>query len=185
MLQININNFYKKAGSIFGVLLIGLAVIYPIFSVGEIDISLVRWMVIVVGSSTFVDFMILGKYRVFLNANQKGYIVSITQSIGTIMNAAVCIILMKMQFGILAVKAVATVVYVLRTVYIWSYVKKNYQYLKLNEVPDNSALKRRWDVLIHQITGVVVNSTDVVVLTTFLKKFFGNKCIYGIQFNSI
>lgn len=165
------NNFYKKAGSIFGVLLIGLAVIYPIFSAGEIDISLVRWMVIVVGSSTFVDFMVLGKYRVFLNANQKGYIVSITQSIGTIMNAAVCIILMKMQFGILMVKAVATVVYVLRTVYIWSYVKKNYQYLKLNEVPDNSALKRRWDVLIHQITGVVVNSTDVVVLTTFLKNF--------------
>lgn len=164
-------NFYTKAGSIFGILLVGLAIVYPFISAGGIDTSLVRWMVIVIGSSTLVDFLILGKYRVFLNANQKGYIVALTQSIGTILNAIVCIVLMKMQCGILAVKAVATVVYILRTIYIWIYVKKNYRYLKLNETPDNSALKTRWDVLVHQITGVIVNSTDVVVLTTFLKDF--------------
>lgn len=51
------------------------------------------------------------------------------------------------------------------------YVKKKYTYLNFDAVPDNSALKRRWDVLIHQITGVIVNSTDVVVLTTFLRNF--------------
>lgn len=164
-------NFYRGAGSIFAVLLVGLAMIYPFFSNGGIDTSLIRWMVIVLGSSTLVDFWVLGKYRVFLNANQKGYIVTVTQSVGTVLNAMICILLIKFKCSILLVKAIATLVYVLRTIYIWVYVKKKYTYLNFDAVPDNSALKRRWDVLIHQITGVIVNSTDVVVLTTFLRNF--------------
>ncbi|RGJ66395.1 hypothetical protein DXD50_02995 [Dorea formicigenerans] len=164
-------NFYRWAGCIFFILLLGLAMIYPAFSSGKINTSLIRWMVIVLGSSTLVDFWVLGKYRVFLNANQKGYIVTITQSVGTVLNAVICILLIKFKCGILLVKAIATFVYILRTIYILVYVKKKYTYLSFDAVPDNSALKRRWDVLIHQITGVIVNSTDVVVLTIFLKNF--------------
>ena len=163
--------YYLKAGEIFGILLVGLAIVYPLISGNELSHSLTRWMVFVLGSSTLVDFLILGKYRVFLNANQKGYIVSFTQSVGTILNALICILLMKFRCSILMVKAIATFVYILRTLYVLIYVKKNYSYLSFTEVPDKNALKKRWDVLIHQITGVVVNSTDVVVLTTFLKNF--------------
>ena len=165
------SRFYYRAGMIYSMLLIGLACIYPYFSEDGIDVSLIRWMVIVLGSSTLVDFLVLGKYRVFLNANQKGYIVTITQSVGTIANAIICIVLIRLQFSILLVKVAATLVYILRTIYIWVYVKKNYAYLNMNEEPDNSALKTRWDVLIHQIAGVVVSSTDVVILTTFLRNF--------------
>lgn len=163
--------YYLKAGEIFGILLVGLAVVYPLISGNELSYSLTRWMVFILGSSTLVDFLILGKYRVFLNANQKGYIISFTQSVGTILNALICILLMKFQCSILLVKAIATFVYILRTIYVWRYVKKHYSYLSFHEVPDKESLKKRWDVLIHQITGVVVNSTDVVVLTTFLKNF--------------
>ena len=77
-------NFYRWAGCIFFILLLGLAMIYPAFSSGKINTSLIRWMVIVLGSSTLVDFWVLGKYRVFLNANQKGYIVTITQSVNVV-----------------------------------------------------------------------------------------------------
>ncbi|MGF0101182.1 lipopolysaccharide biosynthesis protein [Bariatricus sp. SGI.019] len=164
-------DFYLKAGGIFAVLLIGLSIVYPFFSEGGIDVSLIRWMVIILGSSTLIDFLVLGKYKVFLNANQKGYIVTVTQSIGTVLNALVCILMIKFQCNILAVKAVSTFVYILRTVFIYGYVKRNYHYLSFKEKPIKEALIKRWDVLTHQITGVIVNSTDVVVLTIFLKNF--------------
>jgi O-antigen/teichoic acid export membrane protein len=163
--------FYFKSGEIFAVLLVGLMIVFPWISEQGINPGLTRGMVIILGSSTLIDFWFLGKYRVLLNADQKGYIFSLVQSIATILNSITCIVLMYVDCSILIVKLAATLVYILRSVYIWYYIKKHYQYLNFKETPKNSALKQRWDVLIHQITGAIVNSTDVVIITIVIKKF--------------
>lgn len=163
--------FYSKSGYIFTVLLVGLAIIFPMISEKGIDPALSRWMVLILGSSILIDFFFLGKYRVLLTADQKGYIFSLIQSIGTILNSITCILLMYIRADILIVKLVATIVYILRSVVIFFYVKHYYKYLDFNVKPNSSALKQRWDVLIHQITGAIVNSTDVVIITVIIKRF--------------
>ena len=52
---------------------------------------MVRTMILVLASSTLVDFFFLGKYRVLLTANQRGYVVAVIQSVGTVVNMAVSI----------------------------------------------------------------------------------------------
>ena len=163
--------FYSKSGCIFTILLLGLAIIFPMISEKGIDPALSRWMVLVLGSSVLIDFFFLGKYRVLLTADQKGYIFYLVQSIGTILNSLTCILLMYIKADILIVKLSATIVYILRSVFIFLYAKHHYDYLNFNVKPNALALKQRWDVLIHQITGAVVNSTDVVIITVVIKKF--------------
>lgn len=161
--------FYIKSGIAFVALLLTLIIFYPFFVNNEIDPSMVRWMVLILGSSFIVDYFFLGKYRVILTANQKGYVITTVQSVGTVFNSILTIVLIYAKCDILLVKLAATIVYILRAIYIYYYVKKNYGYLDYKETPNYDALKQKWDVLVHQITGVIVNSTDVVVLTVALK----------------
>lgn len=161
--------FYLRSGIAFITLLFVLVVFYPFFVNNKIDPSLIRWMVLVLGCSFIVDYFFLGKYRVILTANQKGYIITVAQSVGTVLNSVLTIILIYAGCDILFVKIAATIVYILRAIYIYWYVKRNYSYLDFNAEPNYGALKQKWDVLVHQITGIVVNSTDVVVLTVALR----------------
>ena len=110
--------FYLRSGIAFVALLFGLVVFYPFFVNNKIDPSLIRWMVLVLGSSFIVDYFFLGKYRVILTANQRGYIITVAQSIGTIINSALTIILIYAGCDILFVKIAATIVYILRAIYI-------------------------------------------------------------------
>ena len=70
--------------------------------------------------------------------------------------------------NVLLVKFVATVIYILRFILIWIYVRKHYRFLDFNAEPNYNAINQRWAALLHQITGVIVNNTSVVVMTVFM-----------------
>ena len=145
-----------------------LAVVYPFFISGQLEQSMVRTMVLVLASSTLVDFFFLGKYRVLLTANQRGYVVAVIQSVGTVVNMTVSILLIYLGASVLIVKAVATGVYILRLLLVRIYVKKEYPNVDFHAEPKMDALNQRGAALLHQIVGIIVNNTDVVLLTILI-----------------
>lgn len=160
--------FYNRSGSLFLVFVLLLAVVYPFFISGQLEQSMVRTMVLVLASSTLVDFFFLGKYRVLLTANQRGYVVAVIQSVGTVVNMAVSILLIYLEASVLIVKAVATGVYILRLLLVRIYVKKEYPNVDFHAEPKMDALNQRGAALLHQIVGIIVNNTDVVLLTILI-----------------
>lgn len=173
--------FYNRSGVLFFVLTAVLVVVYPFFVSGQLDHSLVRWMIVVLAGSTLVDYFFLGKYRVLLNANQEGYIVAFVQSIGTIVNLVVSIGLIFAGADVLIVKAVATGVYVLRLFLIRSYARKRYPELNFHVEPAEHALKQKNAALLHQVVGIIVNNTDTAVLTICLgSRSLLEVSVYGI-----
>ena len=118
--------FYNKSGMLFLALTLVLVGVYPFFISGQLENSLVRWMILVLAGSTLVDYFFLGKYRVLLTANQEGYVVALIQAAGTIVNMVVSIFLIYIGAGVLFVKAVATGVYMLRLVLVKIYAKRKY-----------------------------------------------------------
>ena len=160
--------FYNRSGVLFLSLTAVLVLIYPFFITGQLDHSLVRWMIAVLAGSTLIDYFFLGKYRVLLNANQEGYVVALVQSIGTAVNMAVSIGLIFAGADVLFVKAAATAVYVLRLFLIRAYVRKKYPDLDYHVKPADHALKQKNAALFHQVVGIIVNNTDTAVLTICL-----------------
>jgi len=159
--------FYKKSGYIFALLVVSLAITYPLFVNTQINYSITFWLVIILAGSGVIEFFIIGKYRVLLTADQKSYVVSILQTVATILNAVISIIFMKLGFNVVIVQAVAVVVYASRSVFLVFYVNKKYPYVNLMAKPDMGAIHKKWDVLFHQIAGLIVNNTPVVILTVF------------------
>lgn len=52
-------------------------------------------------------------------------------------------------------------------VYLTWYVQKNYSWLDLRAEPDYASLKQSKYVIVHQVSGLIFNNTDVILLTAF------------------
>lgn len=160
--------FYYRSGMIFIALVTGLVVVYPYLISKQLPASMVRMMIIVLASSTIVDYLFLGKYKVILTAMQRGYVVAIAQSIGTIVNMVISILLIRAHANVVFVKAIATGAYILRFFVVRWYVKRQIPELDFKAEPNYKALSQRGAALLHQIVGIIVNNTDVVILTIML-----------------
>lgn len=162
--------FYNRSGVLFLSLVGVLTVVYPFMISRQLDDGIVRGMILILASSTLVDYFFLGKYKVLLTANQQGYVVALIQAGGTIINMVLSIVLIYQGANVLWVKSVATGVYMLRLFFVRSYVRKKYPKLNFHAEPYMAALHQRGAALLHQVVGMIVNNTDVVMLTIFLGK---------------
>lgn len=162
--------FYFKSGCLYLILTLGLAVIYPMLINSQVEKSLVVLMVLILSSSSAIDFFVLGKYRVLLTADQKNYVVTFAQIIGTILMVVLSVLFIKLNMGVVVVKSVVTFVFILRVLIVYVYVKKKYSDVNYNEVPMYDKLEQRWDALLHQIVGTIVLNTGIVILTVFSGK---------------
>lgn len=173
--------FYYRSGIAYVALLIALVIVYPMLVQNQIEESITRFMIIILATSNLVDYLFLGKYKVLLMANQRGYVMMLAQTLGTVLNTIITIILILEGCNVLLVKLVATVVYILRFILIYIYMKKHYKYINFNEEPNYAAINQRWAALLHQITGVIVNNTSVVVMTVFMgAKALVEVSVYGV-----
>ena len=163
-----IRHFYYRSGFAYLILLVLLTVFYPLFVKGQVDDLSTRIFILVLACSNLVDYFFVGKYRVLLVADQRGYIISLAQTVGTLLNLFASMILIQCGSGFLLVKTVATFLYISRIIYIYYYVRKHYKFLNFRTSYPNGLLNQRWAALLHQIVGVVVNNTDLVILTLFM-----------------
>lgn len=161
--------FYIKSGCIFVALVLILTFFYPYIVHGEIcDVTFIRTMILVLSVSGITDYFILGKYRVILQADQKYYVISIAQIIGTIIVMFSSIILIKINVSALLVKTTASFVYFLRSLAVAAYFKKNYPEVSFKVSPNMEAFSQRWSALLHQVVAMIVNNTDIILLTVML-----------------
>src|SRR5574344_363324 len=144
--------FYYKSGLIFTALVVILACIYPLFiSIDALSKFEIFFLIIILGSTGFLDFFTLAKYRVLLTADQKVYVISIASIIYNILNTIIIVILASLGLSIVLVRFVAVFAIVIRSVILMIYVRKKNKYIKYNEKEDKKLLSKRWDALYLQI----------------------------------
>lgn len=160
--------FYLRSGMIFVALAAALVLGYPYLVQGEIqDHGFVRTMILILCVSGIVDYFYLGKYRILLQADQRGYVLSMIQIAGSVLGTVVSLVLIRMAVSPLLVKAVVAVVYLLRSLAAGWYVRAHYPYVNFHAEPRMSAFGQRWSALFHQIVGMIVTNSTVVLVTLF------------------
>ncbi len=164
-------SFYLRSGTVFAALVGLLIAFYPLAVKDEIqDPSFIRVMILVLSVNGIVDYFFLGKYRVLLQADQRGYVIAMIQIAGTVIMTAVCIGMISWGASAVAVKCVGAAVYFLRSAAVAVYVARKYPQVSFHAKPKLSAFSQRWAALLHQIAGMVVCHTDIVLLTLLVSQ---------------
>jgi len=178
---------YKQVGLFFIGLLVVLTITYPlIINAEHIDLSTVVFLTLSIGATGIINYFLIGKYSVILTASQSVYILSIARIVYIVVNTSIMIIFIKLKFNIALVYFISLTANLLNAYIISTYSKKKFNYLNFNEAPITSALSKRYDVVFHQISGMIVTNVPVLFLTIFSDlKTVSVYSIYSIIFLGI
>lgn len=162
--------YYIQAGSLFLLLTILLSIIYPFYiTIDNMSYLEIAILVLLIGLNGALDFFTLARYRVLLTADQRTYVISFASSIAKLIDIAIIFFLAVNRNSIIIVKGLALTNILIRSLILFCYVKKHYNYLDKTVTPNKEGLNQKWSVLYLQILGTLQSSLPVISLTLFTK----------------
>ncbi|MDT2712388.1 lipopolysaccharide biosynthesis protein [Enterococcus dongliensis] len=171
-------SFFKKIALILCVYVIVLVVIYPLFINKSFGIITTTCLIVAVAINLFSQYYFGLSSQILLNADQKLYINYGVQILSTVLTAVIAALMIINGFSVEVVKLVTSIIFLLRPLLLWLYVRNNYHIKHVKS--SNKHLTQKWNGMIHHIAYVVVEHTDVVVLTSF--STLTNVSIYYIYY---
>ncbi len=156
--------FFKKISYIFLFYIFILCVFYPLILQNEFNIWFTISLLIIISISTFSEYYFGMTYRLYLQSEQKTYVISSIQILTTILNTLIIILLIQFKFNIQMIKLISAFIFVLRPLLQNLYVKKRYN-INLKNIDKNYKLNKKWDALAQHVAAVIHENTDIAVLT--------------------
>lgn len=161
------NYFYKKTGYIYLAIVLILSIIYTFFIETTISKISVFLVVIFGGLSGVISYFFQGKYRLFLMAEGKNYVITNVTTISSVGVSIAKAIALIAGANVVLIQSIYFMFNGLQMIVILLYMRKNYKWIDLSVRPNFEAISQKNAVLIHQVTEMIFNNTDVIILTIF------------------
>ena len=164
------NRMFNKFGFIYCIIALVVAFVYPFSLDTSIRYRTIVLLMIVMSISGASEFFAIGRCRALLYANQKTYVCTVIQAASLLGSLLLALLMLRLKADIVIVQFAISFVYVLRAVFLTGYVRKSYPELNgyREEKPINSAIEKRNDAMIHQISGLAVTGSQTTILTLFV-----------------
>lgn len=159
-------NFYRKIAFVFIPYVIGLCFLYPLFVESSFDKVYISFLVLILSIGTFLQYYFSLAYISLINADQKVRVIYYVDAITILLNLASTVAMIKLGFGIHAVKLCSCFVFTIKPVFYGWYVNKNYQIVKTAKLATDE-MRVKWNGLVHHIAFFIHSNTDVFLLTIF------------------
>lgn len=172
------NSFFRKLALILLVYVLVLCIVYPIF-IAEKTISDFATVILILAISVsfFSQYYFGVVDRLLLTADQCGYVQYNAQTLTLILNTIACAFLINLGSSIQAVKLTASLIYLIRPLYLRVYVNRHYNIDRRIEYDKDPIAQKKSGIAQH-IASVVLNNTDTMVLSVF--STLTNVSIYSI-----
>lgn len=160
--------FFRTISMLFLIYICLLSLIYPLIVKAEFGYIYTVSLVVIISISTFAEYYFGMTYRLYLQAEQKTYVISIIQIISYILSTLLIVVVSILGASIQIIKLVSCLAFVLRPILQNIYVKKKYN-INLDYALPKYEIKNKWDGLAQHIAAVIHGNTDITILTFFCK----------------
>lgn len=161
------SRFYRRTGIIYALAVVAMAFIYPATVKTDVSRSVIIWIIIFTGGINVIRYMITAKLQLLIETDGKSHVLTNSNTIFSIASDLVRIILLYCGAGVIWVQAVYFFISILQSLVVVIYTRKHYSWLDSKAKPDYASVSQRNSVLLHQISTLIFNNTDTVVLTYF------------------
>lgn len=156
---------YKKIALLYAFCVILFAVIYPYTITTSVSKLTASLMVLLSGVSSLLSFLFYGKFIILLQADGRSYVVSFMSLLNYLLINLIKIVFIIKGYSIICIYLGSALVSLLLVILYSLYRKKYYSWVSFRSTPKMKAISQSKNVLVHQISSIVCNSTDVLVLT--------------------
>jgi len=136
-------------------------------------------LVIIIATSTFVQYLFGITNQLLLSADQKAYVPLSMAAMTMILNTALSVVLMKAGASVQTVKLATVAVFVIRPVGQAIYVRRHYRINGKIEVREEP-IKQKWNGFSQHFAAVVCKNVDVVALSIF--STLENVSVYSVYY---
>lgn len=171
------NKYFTNIARVLLIYVISLIFIFPYIVSSPFDFLGTAFLIFSMSISMFSQYYFGIVNQLLLSADQKNYVSVSIQIITVILNTVVSVFLITQGFSIQIVRFTTSIIYLIRPLYLYFYVKKNYN-INYDAVADKKSIPQIWNGIAQHVAAVVLNSTDMVVLTIF--STLENVSIYAI-----
>ena len=161
------SRYFKKTGWLYLFCIVAISLIYPIFIKTSLDYLFIVTIVLLCGLPNVINYFFQGKLKIFLSAVGDNYIVTNLATVTNILATVAKIVLLSLNVNVLLVQAIYCIISLLQMLVIYLYVKKKYGWIDFKVEPDYHSLDKKDSAIIHQICGLVTNSTDLFLISIF------------------
>lgn len=158
--------FFKRIAYIFLVYILILFFVYPRIIVGDMNRFYISSLIVIIAISIFAEYFFGMVYSIFLQANQESYVISSIQIITYILAITFSLVISQFNISIHMFRLVLSLIFLLRPIIQWTYVKKKYD-ISLKNANKDYNLSNKWDGLAQHIAYVIHTNTDITILTIF------------------
>lgn len=176
---VSANRFFRTIAIILLLYVVLLIVIYPSLVNKNFDFVFTATLILVMSISSFAQYYFGIVNRLLLTADQRGYIQYNSQTATLILNTIVCVVLIRIGASIQILKLVTSLIYLIRPLYLYFYVKKHYKINSRIKYTDDP-IKQKWSGIAQHVAYIILDGTDNVVLTLF--STLANVSIYSVYY---
>lgn len=171
--------FFRKIAWLLVAYTAVLMVVFPLMTTERMAYWDTLLLVFVISISSFAQYYFGMTYRLFLSADQLGFIQLSLQSATLLLNTGLSILLMYLGAPVQAVKLLSSVLFLAQPVVFAMVAKRRYR-IDRSIVLTEEPLKQKWNGLSQHIAAVILGGTDTIVLTLF--STFENVSVYNVYF---
>lgn len=178
--------FYIKTGIIYASIVLLLAVVYAFFIPTGIAPPVLFSIIILTALPILFSYFVQAKYRILLEVDGRKYIVTNSETILQLVANLGKILVLLLTDSLVLIHLVYCLFSLIQLGYVYIQAKRRYTWLDLRTEPDFKAISQSKSVLIHQISGMVFNNTDVLLLSFLCDfKVVSVYSIYNIFFSIV
>lgn len=159
--------FYTRTGWCYLGCVGLLAIIYPLAIRSAIPVWEQVAVILIIGSGNSLGFFLHAKFRMLLRADGKTYIYTNASTLVQLGTSVTKVVLILLGMNIVFIQLGHLLLQVALSLYITLYTKKHYAWLNLKVQPDRQAIAQKNSVLVHEVSQMIFNHTDVLLLTVF------------------
>lgn len=180
------SKYYFKVGILYAAIVLVIATVYGFFIPTGINPWVVFGIVVLTALPSLFCYFLQAKYRILLEVDGRKYIITNSEIILQILSNVGKILVLVLTDSLLLIQLVYCALSLSQLAYVYFRAKRRYNWLDNRAKPDYESISQRKSVLVHQVSGVVFNNTDVLLLSFLCDfKVVSIYSIYNIFFSQI
>ncbi len=180
------NTYYIKTGVIYSAIVLVIAVVYAYLIPTSINSNVLFFIVILNAIPSLFSYFVQAKYRILMEVDGRKYVINNSETVVQLASNAGKILVLLLTDSLILIQLVYCIIALVQLAYLYFYAKRKYQWLDLNVKPDFEAIAQKNSVLVHQLSGMVFNNTDVILISLLCDfKAASIYAIYSIFFSQM
>jgi len=172
------NSYYIKTGVIYLAIVIVIAVVYAYIVPTSIDNNVVFFIVILTALPALFSYFVQAKYRILMEVDGRKYVINNAETVLQLVSGIGKILVLVLTDSLILMQLVFCILNLAQLAYLYFYAKCRYKWLDLKAKPDFEAISQKNSVLVHQLSGMIFNNTDVLLISALCG--FGEVSVYAI-----